>query len=384
LKEEEYRVAMDDEFGERRPAAVEVTARLRGRGIEVTGTEHPDDLVNLLSAVERFERAIPERRTAAVRGGLDAHPVLDFARSVALGLSDHPMWLPCRYLYDGEGSRLFERICETPEYYLTRMEDTLLDASVATISRMTGDRTLVELGAGNARKTERILAGYTRAYGTAQYVPVDISGDTLVETANALAARHPGVSVHGLHGTYEAVFPLLERLSPLVLLFLGSTLGNLNQTEAATFWGKIRGALTPGDFVLLGIDLVKDSAVIDAAYNDAAGWSAAFTKNIFARINRELGSEIDLDAIEYEAAYRPDWQRVEIFARMTRRQQLHLAPLEGRTITLEAGDRVMTEISRKFELPELCAYLSFFGMETVHTFTDSQRWYALVLLRRGE
>lgn len=308
---------------------------------------------------------------------------LDFARSVALGLSDNPMWLPCRYLYDREGSYLFERICETPEYYLTRMEATLLDASVAVISELTGDRTLVELGAGNARKTERILAAYTRAYGTAQYVPVDISGDALVETANTLAARYPEVSIRALHGPYEAVFPLLGSQSPLVLLFLGSTLGNLNQNEAAAFWGKVRCMLAPDDFVLLGVDLVKDAGVINAAYNDAAGWSAAFTKNIFARMNRELGSEIDLDAIEHEAAYRPDWQRVEIFARMTRRQHIHLAPL-NRTITLEAGERVMTEISRKYELAALDEYLSIFGLETVRTFTDPRSWYSLLLLRRGD
>jgi L-histidine N-alpha-methyltransferase len=325
--------------------------------------------------------AMLDRPTEIVRGGQDDSQ-LEFARSVALGLSDHPLWLPCRYLYDTEGSRLFEQICETPEYYLTRMETSLLDASVAAISALTGERTLVELGAGNARKTEQILTAYTGAYGTAQYVPVDISGDALAETAQALAARHPEVSVSALHGPYESVLPMLGRLSPLLLLFLGSTLGNLNQTEAAAFWGKVRCALAPDDFVLLGVDLVKDAGVINAAYNDAAQWSAAFTKNIFTRMNRELGSEIDLDAIEHEAAYRPDWQRVEIFARMTRRQPVRLAPL-GRTITIEAGERIMTEISRKFELTELREYLSIFDLETVRVFTDPQEWYALLLLRRG-
>ena len=323
---------------------------------------------------------IPERRREALRGDPPADPALTFARSVALGLSDHPLWLPSRYLYDAEGSRLFEQICETPEYDLTRTEATLLDASVATISRLTGDRTLVELGAGNARKTERILSAYTDDYGAARYVPVDVSGEALAETARALAGRHPTLAIRGLHGTYDAVLPLLPRLSPLVLLFLGSTIGNLNQTEAAGFWENVGRALTPGDFVLLGVDLVKDTAIINAAYNDAAGWSAAFTKNIFARMNRELGSEIDLDAVEHEAAYRPDWRRVEIFARMTRRQEVHLAPLD-RTITLKAGDRVMTEISRKFDLTELRAYLRIFDLETVRTFTDPHHWYALLLLR---
>jgi L-histidine N-alpha-methyltransferase len=307
----------------------------------------------------------------------------DFARAAALGLSDHPRWLPCRYLYDAEGSRLFERITETPEYYLTRTEVALLDESSDAIAQITGDATLVELGAGSARKTERILAAYTQAYGAARYVPVDVSGEAVAQTTSALAVRFPTLAVRGVHGSYESVFPLLPSLSPLVLLFLGSTIGNLNQTEAAVFWRNVRCALTPGDFMLLGVDLVKDAATIDLAYNDAAGWSAAFTKNIFARMNRELGSAIDLDAIDHEAAYRPEWQRVEIFARMTRRQEVRLAPL-GRTITLEPGERVMTEISRKFEITELHEYLGLFELETLQTFTDPARSYALLLLRPGQ
>jgi L-histidine N-alpha-methyltransferase len=255
----------------------------------------------------------------------------EFARAAAVGLSDHPRWLPCRYLYDAEGNRLFERITETPEYYLTRTETALLDNAADVIARLTGNRTLVELGAGNARKTARILTAYTQGFGAGRYVPVDVSGDAIAETAKTLAGRFPTIAIRGVHGTYETVFPLLPSLSPLVLLFLGSTIGNLNQTEAAVFWSEVRCALSPGDFMLLGVDLVKDAAIIDAAYNDGAGWSAAFTKNIFARMNRELGSEIDLDAIDHEAAYRPDWRRVEIFARMTRRQEIRLAPLDRRS-----------------------------------------------------
>ena len=303
----------------------------------------------------------------------------EFARAAARGLSDHPRWLPCRYLYDAEGSRLFERITETPEYYLTRTEVALLDESSDAIAALTGDATLVELGAGSARKTERILSAYTHRYGATRYVPVDVSGAALAETTRALAGRYPALSVRSVHGTYETVFPLLPSLSPLVLLFLGSTIGNLNQTEADVFWSNVRCALSPGDFMLLGVDLVKDAATIDRAYNDAAGWSAAFTKNIFARMNRELGSEIDLGAIDHEAAYRPEWQRVEIFARMTRRQEVRLAPL-GRTITIEAGERVMTEISRKYELAELRDYLHLYDLETLQTFTDAARSYALLLL----
>ncbi|MGH7531128.1 MAG: L-histidine N(alpha)-methyltransferase [Gemmatimonadales bacterium] len=320
-------------------------------------------------------------RVSVLRCGLEEDAALEFARAAALGLADRPRWLPARYLYDAEGSRLFDRICDTPEYYLTRMEAELLDSSADLISRITGDRTLVDLGAGSARKTERLLEAYTRAYGAARYVPVDVSGDALLDTARALASRHPAVSIRGVHGTYDAAFPLLERLSPLMLLFLGSTIGNLNQTEAAMFWTQVRQALKPGDYVLLGVDLMKDRRIINAAYNDAAGWSAAFTKNIFARMNRELGSAIDLDAIDHEASHRSAWRRVEIFARMTRRQRIYLAPLEL-TLTLERGERVMTEISRKFELTDLDTYLRWFSLDVVRTLSDPEQWYALLLLRR--
>jgi L-histidine N-alpha-methyltransferase len=210
---------------------------------------------------------------------------------------------------------------------------------------------------------------------------VDVSEYALQQSGAALAARQRDLSIEGLHGTYENAFPLLERLSPLVLLFLGSTVGNLNQTEAAAFWGRVAHALAPGDFVLLGADLVKPAPVLDAAYNDAAGWSAAFTKNIFARMNRELGSGIDMTTVAHEAYYREEWARIEIFARFLKRQTIHVRPL-GHSFTVESGERVMTEISRKFDLPDLATYLSTFGLETVRSFTDAKGWYAVILLRR--
>ena len=333
---------------------------------------------------ERVRKA-PARSSPVriVRCAPEQDPVLDFAQAVVHGLNDRPRWLPCRFLYDAGGSRLFERICETPEYYLTRTETAILDAHAHDICRLTGAATLVELGSGSARKTEFLLEAYDRVHGAVRYVPVDVSEHALREATTALAARHPYLSIEGWHGTYETALPFLERLSPLVLLFLGSTVGNLNQTEAAAFWARVARALAPGDFVLLGADLAKPAAMLDAAYNDAAGWSAAFTRNLFARMNGELGSGLDLTAIEHEAVYREDRRRVEIFARFTRRQTVVVEPLE-QCITVEAGERVMTEISRKFDLHELPKCLAHFGLETVRTFTDANRWYALFLLRRVE
>ena len=306
--------------------------------------------------------------------------MLDFARSTIRGLTDRPRWLPCRFLYDAEGSRLFERICDTPEYYLTRTETAILAAQADTISQLTGAATIVELGSGSGRKTELLLDAYGRAYGAVRYVPVDVSEYALHESSSALAARQHHLSIEALHGTYDHAFPRFPQLRPLVLLFLGSTVGNLNETEAASFWRHVSQALAPGDHVLLGVDLAKPAPLLNAAYNDAAGWSAAFTRNIFARMNRELGSGLDLATIGHEAQYRAERGRVEIFARFTERQTLHVRPL-NQSFTLQAGERVMTEISRKFVLPVQTAQLATFGLQTVRSFTDARGWYAVMLLR---
>jgi L-histidine Nalpha-methyltransferase len=307
----------------------------------------------------------------------------EFATAVMIGLSDRPRWLPCRYLYDERGSVLFESITRTPEYYPTRTESGILAASAAEIAERTGRATLVELGAGTSAKTGHLLDAFLRRHGAVTYVPVDVSDTALEAGAAMIAGAHPGVVVSPLHRTYDGAFPLLPDMAPVLLIFLGSTVGNFNQTEAATFWTSVSRHLPPGSHVLLGVDLVKEPAIIDAAYNDAAGYSAAFTRNIFARMNRELGAGLDLDAIEHEAAYRADWQRVEIFARFTTAQTLHLAPI-GASVEIAAGERIMTEISRKYVLRNLEAYLGCFGLVVRRAFTDPRGWFAELLLERRD
>ncbi|MGH7529889.1 MAG: L-histidine N(alpha)-methyltransferase [Gemmatimonadales bacterium] len=320
-------------------------------------------------------------RGRMVRLGRRPDPVLDFARAVVRSLSDRPRWVPSRFLYDAEGRRIFERMCRAPEYYLTRVERALLDVCAPSICRLTGPRTIVELGSGGPRKADVLLAAYGEAYGPVRYAPVDESESALSATLHSLTARHQALAIRALLGLSEAAFPLFERFSPLLLLFLGSALGNLPETEAAAFWTRVSRALAPRDCVLVGVDLVKDPAAIHAAYNDAAGWSAAFTRNAFARMNRELGSAVDLDGLRHEAAYRSEWRRVEIAARITRPQIIRVAPL-GRTVTLQTGERVRVGISRKFEVADLESYLSAFGFEPLRTFADTGRGYALLLLRR--
>jgi L-histidine N-alpha-methyltransferase len=309
--------------------------------------------------------------------------VLEFAEAVALGLSDTPRWIPSRFLYDARGSELFEAICELPEYYLTRVEAGILAREARRFRELTGPVTLVELGSGSSVKTDHLLRAYAEGGDAVQYVPVDVSASILRIAAERIEETFPSVNVEGVHGEYERAFPLLDGYAPVMLLFLGSTIGNFNHAESLAFWRRVARAMPGGSWVLLGADLVKEPAVLEAAYNDAAGVTAAFTRNLFARMNTELGAGLDLAGIAHEAAWNAEWQRIEIGARFRRAQTLRVAPL-GRRFALAAGDLVLTEISRKFVLEHLRAYLDCFGFETVHAATDERGWFGVLLLRRRD
>lgn len=307
----------------------------------------------------------------------------EFATAVAIGLSDSPKWIPSRFLYDAQGSALFERICETPEYYPTRTESAILARHAAEFARHTGAVTLIELGSGSAVKTDHLLRAYADGATPVRYVPVDVSASILRVARERIEREFHSVEVQGVHGEYARAFPLLTRYDPAMLVFLGSTIGNLDRSEALQFWTAVAEAAPPGGYVLLGADLVKDRSVIEAAYNDAAGVTAQFTKNLFARMNRELGSGIDLAAIEHVARYNAAWRRVEISVRFTKTQQVDVEPL-GRRFTVHAGEHVLTEISRKFVVDDLAAYLAGFGFALEHVATDERDWFAVLLLRKED
>ena len=304
-----------------------------------------------------------------------------FAQSIARGLGDSPRWLSCRYLYDAEGSSLFEDITLQPEYYLTRTEDALLAQHASRLRARAGAATVVELGSGSSTKTRHVLRAWTSGGQRARYVPVDISRDMLEASCRALEAEFPSLEVRALAGTYEQAFARLREFSPLMLLFLGSSLGNFDRSDTAAFLERVADSLSAGDHLLLGLDLVKDPAVLEAAYNDAAGVSAAFTRNLFARMNRELGTDLDLDAIEHVAYWNESRERIDIFARFTRQAVIELPELD-RSFRLAAGEMVLTEVSRKFRIPEMTAAAARHGFEAVETITDPDQAFALLLLRR--
>jgi len=288
---------------------------------------------------------------------------LAFALSVAAGLDERPRRLDARYLYDAAGSDLFDRITSQPEYYLTRAEDQLLANGARAIRAAAGFGTLVELGSGTSTKTRRLLDAWCAA-GPAAYVPVDVDLHFLTQACATLRADYPTLAIEGLGASYDRAMPVLAEVTPKTLAFLGSSLGNLGWRAHTEFCAAIAGALSPGDHFLVGVDLVKDAARLEAAYDDAAGVTAAFTRNLFARMNRELGTDVPLDAVRHVAYYDVERERVEIFAEALRPWEITLPSLD-RTFRVARGERILTEVSHKFRPEGLVALVERLGFRRV-------------------
>ena len=314
---------------------------------------------------------------------LGADPTAEFARAVADGLRSSPPSLPFRFLYDARGSALFEQICEQPEYYLTRAEASILQAHANDIAVETGPVTLIELGSGTSVKTHYLLTAYGDNGDAVRYVPVDVSESALLIAASDIAGRHPSIEFSGIVGRYETAFPLFREHSPAMVVFLGSSIGNLTVDESNHFWQQISDSLSDGDYLLLGVDLVKDRATLEAAYNDRAGITSQFITNIFARMNAELGSDVDLDGVEHVAVYNEEKQQMEISVRFTRDQEISIEPL-GETVRVSSGESVAIEISRKYVVEDLMERLAGFGFGLERAFYDDQKRFGVLLLKVGE
>jgi len=305
---------------------------------------------------------------------------LAFAEAVVRGLESEPRTLPCTYLYDGEGSRIFEQITAQPEYYQTRTEDAILEAAAGPLRRRIGSSTVVELGSGSSAKTHNILGSWCDS-GPTRYVPIDVSEAALQQACRELTGAFPALTVEALATTYENGLPLAARLSPLVLVFLGSTIGNFTHAQLDEFLDLLSGQLHPDDRLLLGVDRVKPTDRLEAAYNDAAGWTARFTLNLFTRMNRELGTQVPLDAVEHVAYYNEPLSRIEIYARFLREVRIEIPSL-GRGFRMAPGEMVRTEISRKFRPDHVAANLSRFGFSLEEELDGSEDLFSVLLFRR--
>lgn len=294
---------------------------------------------------------------------------------VLAGLTSTPKTLPPKWFYDAHGSELFEQITELPEYYPTRAEREILVDRAAEIAAATGARTLVELGSGSSDKTRHLLDAFT---GLAVYVPVDVSESALTQAGHALVEERPGLDVHALIADFTGDLTLPETPGPRLLAFLGGTIGNLLPAERATFFAGLRSLLSPGDALLLGTDLVKDEDVLVRAYDDAAGVTAAFNKNVLTVVDRELGADFDADAFDHVALWDSDHEWIEMRLR-SRTDQTVKIPALDLAVEFTAGEELRTEISAKFRKEGVRSELASTGLELTHWWTDREGRFALSL-----
>lgn len=294
---------------------------------------------------------------------------------VLRGLTHTPKTLPPKWFYDAHGSELFEQITELPEYYPTRAEREILVARSGEIAAATGARTLVELGSGSSEKTRYLLDALT---GLHTYVPVDVSESALTQAGNALIAQRPELSVHALIADFTAGLTLPGTPGPRLLAFLGGTIGNLLPAERAAFLSSVRALLSPGDALLLGTDLVKDEDVLVRAYDDAAGVTAAFNKNVLTVVNRELGADFDPGAFDHVALWDAGNEWIEMRLR-SRTEQTVKVPALDLAVDFAAGEELYTEISAKFRKEGVRGELAAAGLELAHWWTDSEGRFALSL-----
>ena len=304
------------------------------------------------------------------------------------GLTATPKSLPPKWFYDAQGSALFEKITELPEYYPTRAERSILTSVAGEIARISAARVLVELGSGSSEKT-RLLLSALRGAGTLRaYVPVDVSESALRLAGDALAAEYPGLAVHAVVSDFEEYLGLEPSADPApdgaagrgprLVAFLGSTIGNMVPAERAVFLRRVRARLRPGDSFLLGTDLVKDPAVLVAAYDDSAGVTAAFNKNVLAVLNAELGADFDLDAFEHVARWDADREWIEMRLRSTADQRARVADL-GLVVPFAAGEEMRTEVSAKFRRAGVEAELAAAGLALRSWWTDPAGQFGLSL-----
>jgi L-histidine N-alpha-methyltransferase len=292
--------------------------------------------------------------------------------------------LPPKHLYDDRGSQLFDEICSLLEYYPTRTERAILEASAPEIAVRTGATELVELGSGTAAKTRVLLDAMQTAGNLQSYVPFDIADTVVRETAQAIGAEYPELGrVRGVVGDFEhhlQLIPPPPAGAPRLVALLGGTLGNFVPPGRHTLLRNIASLLRPGDHLLLGADLVKDPAVIEAAYNDSRGVTAEFNLNVLNVINRELDADFELDNFQHVAFFDTEQEWIEMRLRAERACQVQIRAL-ALEVKLEAGEEIRTEISAKFSPERMDADLITAGLELVDMYTDDEQLYGLVLAR---
>lgn len=309
------------------------------------------------------------------------HLPLPFETIVSQGLAASQKNLPCRFFYDMPGSHLFEQICGLPEYYPTRTEQAILQRHAHELVALAGaDLTLVEFGSGSSVKTRLLMEALLARQSHLHYLPIDISRDFLRHSAQELLAAYPGLSITAIAGEYnDALDALPPSDGPRLFLFLGSNIGNFEREEAVAFLKRIRSRMQPEDRLLVGVDLVKDHATLEAAYNDAAGVTAAFNKNLLERCNRELEADFDLNQFDHHAPFLHAESRIEMRL-ISRCDQTVTLGATGERFDFRAGEILRTEYSHKYTLNDVYALCYQAGLETMACRQDEKGWFNVSLL----
>ncbi|MGH2689458.1 MAG: L-histidine N(alpha)-methyltransferase [Actinomycetota bacterium] len=294
------------------------------------------------------------------------------------GLTATPKGLPSKWFYDEQGCALYDAITRLPEYYPTRREREILEAHAGEIARISRADTLVELGSGTSEKT-RLLLGAMARFGTLRrFIPFDVSEPTLRQASEAIVLEYPGTAVHAVVGDFGRHLGCIPGGGRRLVAFLGSTIGNLTPDQRAGFLAEVAAGLAPGDGLLLGTDLVKDVARLEAAYNDAAGITAAFNLNVLMVLNRRLGACFDPALFEHRAVWVPEPEWIEMHLHATTAHTVDV-PGIGRQVDFAAGEAMRTEISAKFRREGVEAELGAAGLELVHWWTDAAGDFGLSL-----
>lgn len=328
------------------------------------------------------EPKLVDEKKLFIRNLVTRDPLAGLAEDVRRGLTTQPKRFLPKYFYDELGSQLFEAICLLPEYYLTRAENEILHRYADEIaSSVAGPTTLIEMGSGSASKTRLIIEALLRRQNELLFMPVDISATALESSSRILLQSYPRLSIEAYAADYFAALAELakEQRTHTLALFLGSNISNFDPEEALKFLRALRRVLNEGDALLLGADLKKDKAVLEAAYNDALGVTAAFNLNVLARINRELGGDFDLRAFAHRAVYNQDVGRVEIYIESNREQTVTIGKLDLQ-VEFAAGEQIHTENSYKYDLADIRKLAAATGFTLAQIWQDQKQQFSSNLL----
>lgn len=299
-------------------------------------------------------------------------------RDVRDGLTASPKSLPPKWFYDEKGSDLFDQITRLPEYYPTRAEAQILRTRAGEIATASGADTLVELGSGTSEKTRNLLDALRDSGSLRRFIPFDVDPSVLHAAGAQITAEYPGIEIDAVCGDFEEHLGKIPQDGRRLVIFLGSTIGNLTPGPRAQFLAALADTLQPGDALLLGTDLVKDTDRLVRAYDDSAGVTAQFNKNVLAVVNRQLDADFDLDAFDHVARWNPDEERIEMRLRARGAQTVLVGDL-GLTVDFAAGEEMLTEVSCKFRPEKVAAELAAAGLRRTHWWTDEAGDFGLSL-----